>query len=110
IVLRYRQELSLAEHPSGGGEVASENADLANVWLCHVFSSLLLSLARENALQRDTEAQHQEWLHVQVRLAAAHIGNRRGVHRHLVVVVSVVQLRGSAGELIIGSDDEIAVG
>src|SRR5438309_870868 len=36
-VFRYRKQLTLAEHPSRGSEVAGEHANFSNVRLCHVF-------------------------------------------------------------------------
>src|SRR3954471_4148861 len=41
LVFRDGKQLTLAEHPSRGGEVAGEHANLSNVRLCHVFVLLL---------------------------------------------------------------------
>ena len=79
LVLGDRQQLALAEHPARGGEVAREHPDLADIWLCHRRSSSVRR--REDALQRDAEVQRQERLHVQVRLAAADVRDRRRAQR-----------------------------
>src|SRR5262249_32136109 len=42
LVVRDRQELPLPEHPTRRGEVPGEHADLADVWLCHLYSPPLV--------------------------------------------------------------------
>ena len=37
LVFRDGKQLTLAEHPSRGSEVAGEHANFSNVRLCHVF-------------------------------------------------------------------------
>src|SRR5688572_30303846 len=64
-VLADRQELSFAEHPTRGREVAREHPNLSDKRLGHRSS---LIRAREDADQRDTEAQRQKRLQVEVRL------------------------------------------
>ena len=79
LVLGDRQQLALAEHPSRGGEVAREHANLTDIWLGHGSGSSVRR--REDALQGDAEVQGQEGLHVEVRLAAADVRHRVGTQR-----------------------------
>src|ERR1043165_7732740 len=64
-------------------------------------------LRGEDALQGDREIDHQEGLHVEMRLAAADIGNRPGAHRSLVLHWSIEKVGcavtedESAGYLIV---------
>src|SRR5437868_5241002 len=83
LVLRNRQQLTLAEHPTGGREVSGEHPYFTNIWLCHQFSPL--SLRGEDALQRDTKVQNKKGLHVQMGLAAAYIGDRAGLQSNEIV-------------------------
>src|SRR5437763_622136 len=43
LVFRDGKQLTLAEHPACGSEVAGEHTDFSNVRLCHVFVLLLSS-------------------------------------------------------------------
>src|SRR3954471_863392 len=83
LVLRDRQELTLAEHPAGRGEVPGEHANLANVWLSHACTSFMSADSRwcrcvhscwrwEDALQGNAETERQERLQVQMCLATSH--------------------------------------
>src|SRR5215217_2403133 len=70
LILGDRQQLPLAEHPARRGIVAGEHPNFTNIWLCHEVSPLVR--AWEDPLQCDAEVERQKWLHVQMRLAAAH--------------------------------------
>src|SRR5829696_7497927 len=78
LVLGDREQLALAEHPPRRREVPAEHPNLTDVWLGH--ESVSSVPAREDALQRDAEAQRQEGLLVEVRLAAPGVRDRPGVH------------------------------
>src|ERR1041385_5485138 len=94
-------------HPAGAK--LPPNMRISPTYGCAISSFLSLRLAREDALQRDAEVQHEERLHVQVSLVAADVGDGRGVHRRQVVVGRLIKMGRSAGELITGGDDQIAV-
>src|SRR5215217_9433959 len=68
-VLGNRKELSFAEHPARGREIAREHPDFTNIRLSHGSAP---SIRRwKNALQGNAEGQRQIRLPVLVRLAAA---------------------------------------
>src|SRR5690349_1484097 len=94
-------------HPAGAKLPA--NMRISPTYGCAIFSSFLLSLAREDALQGNREVQYQERLHVQVGLTAADVRNGRGVHRHQVLVRRVIPLRVALAHLVAGGDDEVTV-
>src|ERR1044071_3926503 len=75
-----------------------------------VFSSLLLVLRREDALESDNEVQHQVGHHVVVRLAAADGSHRLGVHRLHPPVRPEIELAGGGRQKVRGRGLRRAVG
>jgi hypothetical protein len=79
-ILTYRQELPIAECPTGGRKVKWKNSDFSDKRISHVFSPFLI-LRRENSLERNTEIKHQIRLHIGMRLAATNVGDGSWMHR-----------------------------
>src|SRR4029079_10659263 len=83
-------------HPAGAKFPA--NMRISPTYGCAIFSFLLVR-RREDALQRDTDTQRQERLHIQVRLAPAGVRERcrvqcNEVGRRRVVVVDRIRAVG----------------
>src|SRR6185503_16296176 len=98
-VLRDGEQLTLAEHPAGGSKVTREHANFSDIRLCHLF--LLLIGRGEYSLKGNAERQRQEWLHIEMRLAATNSSDLARCHSLKIewIAISIIDY---AKERVVG--------